>query len=325
MRILHSLAGAEISEDTSITLGVFDGVHIGHQRLLKRVITIARERSLQSLAITFDPHPEAVLTKSGGPPLLTSVEEKLALFSELGVKNAVVLPFDRALANITARDFVSKILVKKLRARYIVAGPESHFGKGARGNPQLLERMGDELDFGFEVAPEVLLDGTPVSSTAIREALAAGELARATKMLGRPYRISGTVISGAGRGRDLGFPTANLPIPLKKALPPDGVYACIASLNEAPGQFDWNVVNSPDGNVALVYIGSRPTFGGGERVIEAHICEEDLQLYNQELALYFISRLRGDIAFDTPEALIAQMVEDARQAFEVIGDFYSSQ
>ena len=324
MKIFRNLASVDIGEeDSCLILGVFDGVHIGHQRLLRRVAEVSRARGLLSMALTFDPHPEAVLSPKGGPPLITNLDEKLALFRELGLKAAVVLSFDRALANMPARDFVKKVLLSKLRADYIVAGPESTFGKGAKGNAALLQEMGEELGFHVEVIDEVVSNDQIVSSTAIRQAIQAGEMEQAAKMLGRPYRISGTVVTGAGRGQELGFPTANLSPPAEKVLPPDGVYACVAGVGEDIPQCNWDVLNDPEGHVAVVYIGKRPTFGGGERLIEVHLCEEDLQLYGKELGVCFFSRLRGDITFASPEELVQQMVEDARQAFEVVGEYYS--
>ena len=323
MKIFHNLSSVEIDGESCLALGVFDGVHVGHQRLLKRVVDVSRSRGLTSLALTFNPHPEAVLSPKGGPLLLTNTEEKLALFKELGLKVAVVAPFDKHLANMSAQDFVDKILLNKLHANYIIAGPEATFGKGASGNAALLRDLGDEIGFHVEVMDDVVQDGLVVSSTAIRKAIAASNLEQAAKMLGRPYKISGTVIHGEGRGAELGFPTANMVPPAGKATPPDGVYACVAMVADNAPQLNWKMLNDPEAHVAVVYIGSRPTFGGGQRLIEVHICDEDLTLYGKELEVFFLSRLRGDMTFSGPEELVTQMVEDARQAFEIVGEYYS--
>jgi len=324
MKIFHALSSVEIEDESCLAMGAFDGVHVGHQKLLRRVVEVSRARGLLSLGLTFDPHPEALLSPKGGPPLLTTTEEKLSLFSELGLSTAVVAAFDRKLAGLPARDFVKRVLLTRLRARYLVAGPELTFGKGAEGNLSLLFALGKEMDFEVEVVEEVEREGEVVSSTAIRQAVLAGKMEKAAKMLGRPYRLAGRVVAGAGRGQALGFPTANLRPPDDKAIPPDGVYACTASVSDDSAQFAWEGVGDPDGHVAVVYVGNRPTFGGGERVIEAHICEENLQLYGKQLGLYFFSRLRGDIAFGSAEELVHQMAQDAKQAFEIVGEYYSA-
>lgn len=325
MRIFRGLNNIELDGgNTCLTLGVFDGVHIGHQQLLQKVVSTAREHNLISLAVTFDPHPEAILTKRGGPPLLTTLDEKLALMNHTGIKAVAVIPFNRTMANMTDLAFIDKVLLSKLRGRYIIAGPETTFGKGGTGNAELLEKVGNEEGFEVDVVQEVTIGSKPVSSTAIRHAVAEGDLSSAMNMLGRPYYLAGKVMPGDGRGRDLGFPTANFPPPSGKVIPPDGVYACIASIDESIEALTIEAMKQPDGSVAMVYIGKRPTFGGVDRIIETHICEELQELYDQQLGLHFIKRLRGDKAFNGPDELVEQMVEDAHQAFEVIGSFYQS-
>ncbi len=321
MKIFRDLAEVEIPGRACVCLGAFDGVHLGHQALLRQVVNLSRSRGLVSVALTFEPHPEALLSPAGKPPLLTTTEEKLPLFSELGVAVAVVAKFDRKLANLSAESFVKKVLLEKLNAQSIVLGPGSTFGKGGQGDAALLHSLGDKMGFGVAVAEGVEVEGEAVSSTAIRKAILAGEVDKAAAMLGRPYRLAGSVVAGAGRGHLLGFPTANIKPPAGKALPPDGVYACISSLEETPTLYPKPGLDLGEEHVAVVYIGKRPTFDAGERLIEAHICEETLELYGHDLSLYLIGRLRGDKKFDKPEDLAQQMAEDARQAFELVGEY----
>ena len=324
MKVFHSLASIDVQDDSCLTMGVFDGIHLGHQRLLRRVVDIARARGIVPFVLTFDPHPEAVVSPQGGPPLLTTVEEKLALFREFGIKAVAVLPFDKGLAQTSARDFANRILIGKLHVAHMVVGIEATFGKGAHGTTSMLVNLGDELGFKVEVLEQVVLDNLVVSSTAIRTAILAGELEKAARMLGRPYRLTGTVISGAGRGKGLGFPTANIKPPADKALPLDGVYACAVFIDSDPANLKMDIDGDAEEHAAVVYIGTRPTFGGGERLIEAHLWEQSLELTGKNIGIYFISRLRGDITFAHKEELVQQMAFDAQQAFELLSQYYSS-
>ncbi|NIM06950.1 MAG: bifunctional riboflavin kinase/FAD synthetase [Armatimonadetes bacterium] len=325
MKSFFDLQSLDIKEECCLTLGVFDGVHVGHQRLLRSVVDISRARGLTSLVLTFDPHPEVILSPKGGPPLLTCTEEKLALFKELGLRIAVVARFEQALANMSARDFVKHILVGKLRAKHIVAGPELAFGKGRQGNACFLMMLREEMGFDVEVMEEIEREGEIVSSTAIRQAVLSGDMGKAAKMLGRPYQLSGPVVTGTGRGRKLGFPTGNLRPPADKALPPDGVYACVVSIGDDKMQAGESMLNHPQGHTAVVYIGSRPTFGPGERLIEAHICDKKMQLDEKNLGIHFFIRLRGDITFSSSKELVRQMAQDTKQALEVMGKHFSSE
>jgi len=324
MKVFHGLSEVKIAGESCLCMGAFDGVHVGHQALLKRVVSVSRARGLVSLVLTFDPHPEAVISPAGKPPLLTDTEEKLRLFRELGLEIAVVARFDRALANLRARDFVKKVLLKRLHGCYVIVGPESTFGKNGEGSAGLLKAASREMGFEVEVLEEARVQGEAVSSTVVRRAIMAGEMEKAAKMLGRPYRLSGRVIAGSGRGRWLGFPTANLHPPSEKALPPDGVYACLVSVKGRCAHWGRESQEAAEEHVGVVYIGTRPTFGGGERLIEAHICEENLDLSGEELAIGFISQLRGDRTFERAEELVQQMSVDTRRAFEVVGHYFSS-
>jgi riboflavin kinase / FMN adenylyltransferase len=329
MRIYHSLSGFELHQDTCVTLGVFDGIHIGHQRLLRKAVDFARSRQLLSIALTFDLHPEVIIN-GVAPPLLSTTEEKLEFFRNFGIQMAVVAPFNHTLAQTSARDFVQRILLAKLKAKIIVIGLESTFGQGAHGNTASLTAMGEALGFQVEVVEQVMLDKIVVSSTAIREALLAGKMENAMKMLGRPYEISGPVIAGEGRGRKLGFPTANLAVPETKAIPPDGIYAGLAQIIGESGKTSLpeQKRESETDHLSVIYIGRRPTFAGQERVIEAHIMapqESALELYGKSLRLAFISRLREDRSFSGEAELTAQMKIDAQQAASIVQDYYTQQ
>jgi len=326
MKVFRSLSGIKIDKNTCVTIGVFDGIHIGHQRLLRKVVDIAQSRGLLSVAFTFDRHPEAMIPGHTPPLLLSSTEEKLAFFRNFGLDVTVIAPFDNNLALTSARDFVKRILLAKLRAKCIVIGLESTFGKEAHGNAALLTTLGEEMGFQVMVTEQILLGETVVSSTAIREAIDAGDMEGAMKMLGRPYEVSGPVISGDGRGKELGFPTLNLPLPEGKVLPPDGIYA---GLVQAVGEN-----HTPSGRgqkreaardyLAVLYIGNRPTFGGKERRIEAHICQKEFALEAKQLRLSFISRLREDRTYASEEELVSQMKADAKRAAEMIANYYAA-
>jgi riboflavin kinase/FMN adenylyltransferase len=323
MKVFRSLASVRIEEDSCLAWGVFDGVHLGHQRLLRRVVDVANGRGILPLAVTFDPHPAALFSPQGAPPLLTTTEEKLELFRQFGIKTAFVVPFTQAFANMMARDFIKRILLDKLKARYVVVGIEASFGKGAHGTTAMLTTMGEQMGFQVELMEPVYLDKAVVSSTALREALSKGDVALALRMLGRPYRLSGTVVKGSGRGTSLGFPTANLRPPKDKVIPPDGIYACIIRFDDETAKADASEGDPTDEHVAVVYIGHRPTFGGGDKFIEVHICEENLKLHGKQLEISFVSQLREDMTFSSGEALTQQMAQDARLAFERVSEFYS--
>lgn len=316
MQSFNGLSTTEVSGNCCLALGVFDGVHIGHQRLLRRVVEVCRATGLLSLALTFEPHPESILSPGSGPPLLTTTEEKLTLFRRLGIKATVVAGFDRSLADMAAREFTKQILLGELHVKYVVVGPALTFGKGGEGDVSTLKAFGEEMGFQVEVVDEVESEGEVVSSTVVRQAVLAGDMEKAARMLGRPYRLFGPVITGAGRGRELGFPTANLQPPLDKVLPPDGVYSCLAVIGNDIPELSWKALKEKESAIAAAYIGSRPTFGEGERLIEAYICGGNLQLYGSMLDLYFLSRLRGDAAFPSAEDLVRQMNKDAEQALK---------
>ena len=287
-----------------VTIGVFDGVHLGHQRIVARAAQIGRERNLPVVAITFDPHPDEVIRPGSHPPFLCSSRRRAELLASLGADAVCVLPFTLEFSRLDPDEFVRTVLVERLRAAAVVVGEDFRFGHKAAGDVPLLAKLGEKYEFTAEGMPLLSPDGTPISSSLIRQMLTVGDVAAAAKALGRPHRVEGVVIRGHQRGRALGFPTANLEMPPHTAIPADGVYAgWLASLDD-------------DGRdarrwPAAISIGTNPTFGEGERTVEAYaIDRDDLDLYGVHAAIDFTARLRGTLRFDSVDALVEQMHRD---------------
>lgn len=291
----------------AITVGNFDGVHLGHRALAAVAVGDAHQLAGTAVVLTFDPHPARVLSPDRGPSALMTLDQKARALSALGVDVLAVLPFTRAIAERTAESFVSDVLHGALGARLVVVGENFRFGKGRRGDVSLLRRLGDELGFRVEAVAPVLQEGAPISSTRIREALARGDVEAAGVLLGRPYSLEGTVIRGDGRGRTLGIPTANLDSE-NETIPGRAVYAGLAT-----------VVGDEETFRAVVNVGRRPTFGGGETTVEAHLLECDRNLYGGRLRLAFHQRLREERRFPGPAELLTQIHEDIAQARALLG------
>lgn len=285
---------------TAVALGVFDGIHLGHRAILGTAVARARQHGLLALACTFEPHPMDVLQPGRAPLPLTTLPERVELIAESGIDTTVVITFTPAVAAVEPEAFVRTVLAGTFRARHVVVGFNHRFGRGARGDARLLEALGGELGFQTHVVPPTTVDGVPVSSSEIRAALQSGDLLRATKLLGRPYSVQGEVVRGAGRGRALGFPTANVntdrPLPL-----PAGVYAGHAFLGSTRYQ-------------AVVNVGVRPTFGEAEFAVEAHLLDFSGDLYGSRIKLEFLRRLRGERKFPDVEALRSQIAQDVGAA-----------
>jgi riboflavin kinase/FMN adenylyltransferase len=290
-------------EGTVLTVGTFDGVHRGHQDVLARLSARARERGLRSLLVTFDPHPLEVVNPDAAPPLLTPGREKLAALAESGVDYVAVVPFTRALASYEASQFVDLVLRDRLRMRELFIGHDHGFGRGRAGDVRVLQELGAERGFDVDVVEAVsATDGRSVSSTAIRRAVAGGDLQRAALGLGRPYTATGSVVHGEKRGRLLGFPTLNVTLPSpRKLLPPEGVYAV-------------RVYTPIGAHGGMLNLGPRPTFGDATRSLEAHLFDVEGDWYGQTVQIEFVARLRDTRRFDGVDALTAQLLRDAQHA-----------
>jgi riboflavin kinase/FMN adenylyltransferase len=304
-----------------VTIGVFDGVHRGHQATIGHTVQRARELGLPSVVITFDPHPSEVVRPGSHPAVLTEPARKAELIEALGVDVLCVVPFTPEFSRLPAESFVHDVLVEHLHAAVVVVGENFRFGHKAAGDVALLDRLGRSFGFRVEAAPLVGseagdgVQGPVFSSTYIRACVAAGDVAAAAAALGRPHRVEGVVIRGDQRGRELGFPTANLLTHRYAAVPADGIYAAwlvrgLSSRGEGFGPGD----TLP----AAVSIGTNPTFSGQERRVEAYVLDFDGDLYGERVALDFVARLREQRRYDRPEPLIAQIAEDVTRTREIL-------
>ncbi|MBI5846986.1 MAG: bifunctional riboflavin kinase/FAD synthetase [Nitrospirae bacterium] len=289
-----------------ITLGNFDGIHLGHQELVRMVMKRAQEIQGQSMVVTFRPHPLKVLAPDKCPPLISIYEEKIELFKKLGIDVLVKIPFSLHFAEMSPREFVKKILCDLLGTKEIFVGCNYRFGKGREGTTETLKQMGEEFGFRVNEVEQIFLKSELISSTKIRQLLRAGEVEHAAELLGRPYAITGIVVKGDSRGKTLGFPTAN--IASKHAIiPSNGVYAVKLSARDT----------CHDG---VVNIGLRPTFETKSLAIEVHVFDFNEDLYGEEVTVYFIKKLRKEKKFDSADALIAQITKDIAEAKTVLAE-----
>lgn len=299
-----------------VTIGVFDGIHRGHQALIGKTVEIAKARELPSVVLTFDPHPSEVIRPGSHPAQLTTLRRKAELVEELGVDVFAVLPFTPELMRLSAHEFVHEVLVDRLHAAAVVVGENFTFGAKAAGTVPVLQELGKRFGFvtyGAELqgesgeghdTPEITF-----SSTYVRSCIDAGDVAAAAEALGRPHRLEGIVVRGDGRGHDLGYPTANLSTPRFAAVPADGVYACWFSKSAEPGK------RLP----AAVSVGTNPTFSGRERTVEAFVLDVDEDFYGQHVALDFVARLRGQIRFGSSAELVEQIDDDVVRTRAALG------
>jgi riboflavin kinase/FMN adenylyltransferase len=301
MRVFRSLEQARgCFSRPIVTIGNFDGVHRGHQVILDRVRRDADQRRVEAVALTFDPHPIAVLRPDAAPRLLMPLGDRLSALAECGLDGTVVQRFSKTFAQITADDFVARFLVEILDAQKLVVGHDLNFGRGRGGNVETLVEAGGRHGFSVEVIQPVRVDDIVVHSSVVRKAVADGDVALAMRLLGRPHVVRGRVVHGAGRGRDLGFATANLRArtPL---VPREGVYATRVLVGG----------RRVDG---VTSIGHAPTFGGSDTVIEAHLFAQLADLYGKMISLEFIAHLRKQKKFDSPQALVEQITRDVDEA-----------
>jgi len=282
-----------------LAIGVFDGVHLGHRALIAHLVRGAREQQASAVAATFDPLPIQVLAPGAPASGLSDMSERVKLLREAGADAVVVFRFDEAFARLSADEFVDRVR-GACDIRRIVVGPDFHFGRRAEGDCDKLRDRGKRDGFTVDVVTPIEIDGAIVSSTRIRNLLLAGNVEAAARLLGRPYTLRGRVVHGAKRGRALGFPTINLALPKERLLPRDGIYAMWAEMGE--GRFK-----------AAASLGVRPTFGGGERVLEAYLLDFSGEAYGEEVEVAFVKRLRDEIAFASPAELSAQIARDVEQ------------
>jgi len=291
-----------LSLGSVVTVGTFDGVHLGHRDLLSRVRERAAELGLPSLLVTFDPHPLEVLNPEAAPPLLSTTEEKLQAIAESRLDYAVVLPFTAALASLEATEFVDRVLLERCCVRELIIGYDHVFGRRREGDVHMLRELGRRRGFGVTAVDAVVLGEVPVASSTIRRALSRGDLSTAEQMLGRRYWVSGRVGHGNERGRSLGFRTLNVRVPsTRKLLPPNGVYAVL--VRSARGEFG-----------GMMNLGPRPTFGDLEQSLEVHLFDASGNWYDSCVRVEFVQHLRDTVKFDSPDALVAQLRADERAA-----------
>jgi riboflavin kinase/FMN adenylyltransferase len=304
MQVEEELAKVSPGKETLLAIGVFDGVHLGHKRLLSRLTELARRESLLSGVVTFHPHPREVLLHAPDLVYLTTIDEKVDLLRKEGVGAVITLSFTPELAQLTARSFVT-LLKKHLRMRGMVIGPDFALGRGRQGDVDTLRTLGQELNFSVTVIPEVKINGDVISSTTIRNALTAGDMKQVNRLLGRAYSLQGEVTTGAGRGAGLGFPTANLTVDPRKTLPPEGVYVTWAYLDGQPYQ-------------SMTNIGRRLTFGENELIVEVLLMDYKDNLYGRRLKIDIIERLRDEKRFNNVDELKKQIAADVEQGRAIL-------
>jgi len=306
---IYSLKDLPLPFESVVTIGAFDGIHQGHKALLRETLRLSTELSLEPVVVTFDPHPRKVLQPQVPFKLLTTLEEKLKLIEKEGLEKVVVIPFTKALAELSPDLFVERYLIDLLRVKGVVVGFNFRFGKERKGDGELLKNFGTKYGFQVKIVPPVIIDNQRVSSSYIRDLLSQGEVERASLFLGRPYFLRGKVIKGEGRGRGLGFPTANLEVSEEKLVPARGVYAVWVDLDKQKYKGALN-------------IGFNPTFGGKKLSIEVHLLHfnHSQDLYGKIIQVDFIKYLRGEKKFSSIEDLIFQIRQDCQKVDELLTD-----
>lgn len=300
-----SLEGIHIPESW-VTIGTFDGVHLGHQEIIHQLAAGARQAGLPAVAVTFYPHPAVVLGKRSEPYYLTTPDERAGLLNAHGADIVITIPFTPEVAKTSARDFIA-LLVAHLNMSHLLIGPDFALGRDREGNAARLTELGKEFGYTVEIIPPVELDGQPVSSSRVRAALARGDIQEAARLLGRPYHVSGQVVPGDGRGQSIGIPTANLSLWPDRAIPKSGVYVTHAHVN---GRAYGSVTN----------VGVRPTFNTDSPSprVETHIFDFNETIYGQDIQVEFLERLRDEIRFPDVRSLVSQIQTDITRAKEIL-------
>jgi riboflavin kinase/FMN adenylyltransferase len=304
MEIDHELASITPQGETLLTIGVFDGVHAGHRYLVRRLRQQAAKENLLSGVVTFNPHPQSVLHPARELPWLSDLDDRITTLQQLGLDVVTVLTFTPKLAQLSARDFMS-LLRKYLKMRGVIVGPDFVLGRGGEGNIGLLRTLGDDMKFTVDVIPPFTIEGEVVSSTLIRQALARGDMSRVEKLMGRRFYLKGKVITSNKRGRLLGFPTANLDIKPQQALPDNGIYATITLVN---GERFASATN----------VGTRPTFGKGQRMVETYLLNYKGDLYGKEIRVEFVKKVRDEQRFPSTDELVVQMGKDVQEVDTIL-------
>lgn len=304
------LKDVERDLNSVVTVGTFDGVHAGHRAIMDTVVRKARERDARSVIVTFDPHPREIINPGdAGIKLLTTLPERREIFDELGVDEMVVIPFDRDFSLLTSEEFIRDIIHGRIGVSEFVIGYDHHFGRNREGTIETVEKLGRELGFDTHVVSRREVDDLTVSSTVIRRTLSEeGDVHRAADFLQRPYRLNGVVVHGDKRGREIGFPTANIvPRDKRKIIPREGVYAVTCRVE---GQWYGGMMN----------IGTRPTFEGDDRVLEIHIFDFDHVIYGKAVQVRFMERIRDEEKFDGVDALVQRLEKDREIALEILAE-----
>lgn len=307
MKIYHNLDDFSPLPNAVVTSGTFDGVHLGHQKILDRLKVVAAKHGGETVVITFWPHPRLVLNPTDTKlKLLNTFEERIELIKEQGIQHLLRIPFTKEFSNISSTDFIQKILVEKIGTKKLVIGYDHHFGKNREGSFEQLKLNGPRFGFDVEEIPKQEIEHIGVSSTKIRTALDAGDVETAQSLLGRPFSITGPVVQGDKLGRMLGFPTANLDLDSHyKLIPAEGIYAVL-------------VIHEGQQHKGMLYIGQRPTVGGVHQTIEVNIFDFDKTIYGETLSVQFISNIRQDIKFNDLEALKKQLALDKKAAMKFL-------
>lgn len=308
MKIFQNIADFNRMDFAVVTVGTFDGLHIGHQKIIRRMVDLAEENNGETIVVTFNPHPRLILDPGNSElKFITTEKKKYELLETLGIDNLIIVPFTKTFAAIPSGDFIREYLAEKLRVKMLVVGYDHHFGKNREGNYDQLFTQGILHGFGVEEIPAQYIDDTPVSSTQIRNALTEGNLSLANRMLGYEYSITGRVIEGNKIGRSIGFPTANIEIEDKfKLIAAGGVYACKV---ECEGKIYKGMGN----------IGTRPTIGKHDFTTEVHIFDFDEKIYGKEITIYFVDRVRDEKKFEGLDKLKGQLERDKKTVMELLG------
>ena len=296
--------GPLAGDSTAISVGNFDGLHLGHQKILASLVDEARTKGLRAVVITFDPHPVKVLRPVAAPALIETLAQRLAGLEQIGIDAALVLQFDAALANVSPEDFVERILVDAMHAKRVLVGANFRFGHKHAGDVRLLEKTGVTKGFAVQMVDPVQVDGAVVSSTRVRQAIAAGDVRHATRLLGRPFALTGQIRRGDGRGSKVVFPTLNL-VPEQELLPANGVYATQTKLRGL--KYD-----------SVTNVGARPTFNGKDSTVESHLLNFNDELASGRLEVEFIERLRAEQKFQSAAELKAQIGRDIDAARQIL-------